>query len=355
MRTLTLILTLVAVAHAQRPYQTNPTYGAPAAGIIIDGDGSDWSDAQLIALDMANDDPRTLGDNWTLHETPWDLTHLWAAWDDEALYLAWQYVDVTDKIDPNNAGSSGGTAPNQMDLIQWIAIDTIPGAGASVDMWGKNGGEPYWIGQDLPDYQIYIASNLWQGYISRAVGGAFVVDDDGTDYLSVEAAGITAKTLKQLAASTLWGVGDADDRDDPSALRDFLSEGHDGGRDCFYEMRIPYDFLQIDRAYVEDHGLGVMLGQGEFSCMDTIPNDPATTDTSGVESWNSSLEWSDVDQLSVPFARIGSQGGGEPPVGGGGGEPPVGGGGAEPIGGGGDEPIGGGGDEPIGGGGAEPI
>jgi hypothetical protein len=28
-------------------------------------------------------------------------------------------------------------------------------------------------------------------------------------------------------------------------------------------------------------------------------------DTDGVEAWNSSLEWSDTDLFSVPFARIG--------------------------------------------------
>ena len=55
------------------------------------------------------------------------------------------------------------TKPFQMNLIQWIAIDTVSGQGASKDMWGKNGGEDYWTGTDLPDYQIYVASNLWQG------------------------------------------------------------------------------------------------------------------------------------------------------------------------------------------------
>ncbi|MFH0879406.1 MAG: alpha-amylase family glycosyl hydrolase, partial [Lentisphaerota bacterium] len=93
-----------------KPYSVNPTLGHSVVngGITIDGSPSDWNTNMLVALDMANDDPRTLGDNWTTHEAPIDFSHLWAAWDDNNLYLAWQYVDITDIIDPSNAGSAGG-------------------------------------------------------------------------------------------------------------------------------------------------------------------------------------------------------------------------------------------------------
>jgi len=273
----------------------------------VDGANSgEWGLHNLIALDMANDDPRSLQDNWTMHESPWDLSHLWAAWDDQHLYLAWQYVDVTDIIDPANAGSAGGGSPHSMDLIQWIAFDTLPAQGAVLDMWGKNGGEPYWTGVDQPDYQIYIASNLWQGYFSRAVDGTFVVDDGGIDYFPIEELGIEVATEAGFAADQLWGVGDVDDRNDPGSLRDFIAEGHDRGRDTFYEMSIPLEALGLDREGLERGGLGVMVGQGEFSCMDTIPHDPATLNTPGVGDSNSSLEWSDVDSLSVNFARVGA-------------------------------------------------
>ena len=125
-----------------------------------------------VALDMANDDPRSLGSNWTMHEAPIDLTHLWAAWDDNYLYLAWQYVDVTDIIDPANAGGAGGGKISSNDgILQWLVLDTISGAvGATNDVWGKKN---TWAGADQPDYQIYLAGSLWQGYISRAVNGVF--------------------------------------------------------------------------------------------------------------------------------------------------------------------------------------
>lgn len=65
------------------------------------------------------------------------------------MYLAWQYVDVTDVIDPANAGSSAGTPIRSMDMPQTIAIDTIAGEGATYDMWDKNDGEALWGGQTI--------------------------------------------------------------------------------------------------------------------------------------------------------------------------------------------------------------
>ncbi|MBN2695846.1 starch-binding protein [bacterium] len=314
-----------------KPYSTNPTLGKHiTTPIIIDGvnTNNEWSDDMLIALDMAGDDPRTLGGNWTMHETPWDLTHLWAAWDDSYLYLAWQYVDVTDVIDPSNAGSSAGTKPIQMNLIQWIAIDTVPNQGASLDVWGKNGGEPYWTGSTLPDYQIYIGSNLTQGYISKAIDGVFAVDDGDINYhkfvtsggynfeqqqitnLQYLVTGMEINASISFGGASLWGVKDCDHAlespIDESKVVNFLELNHNKNRDIFYEIKIPLTQLGLTRDQLESNGLGVMLGQGEFSCMDTIPNDPATTDTAGTTDSNSSREWEDIDSLTVPFARVGS-------------------------------------------------
>ena len=300
-----------------KPYSTNPTLGKAVANGAITADGinnGEWTDDKLIALGMANDDPRSLGQNWTLHEAPINLTHMWAAWDDTHLYVAWQFVDVTDKVDGSNAGGAGsGRIGSNDGILQWIALDTKPGAGANKDMWSKNKDklnvvQPLWNGANKPDYQIYLAGSLWQGYISRAVNNVFPVDDGAVNYFNLAGAGITAGKGARFAGTSLWGVGDADDRRAAGApTRNFLTEGHDTARDSFYEIKIPLAFLGLTKAQLESQGLGIMIGAGSNSVMDALPQDDgATLDSQGVESWNSSLEWGDIDSITVPFARVGA-------------------------------------------------
>ncbi len=301
-------------ADPEKPYSLNLTFGKyRSSGIVIDGANTagEWTSDMLIAIDMANDDPRSLGDNWTMHEAPIDYSHLWACWDDTYLYFAWQVVDVTDAIDPSNAGSGDVVFGND-GILQSIVLDTDPNAGATLDMWGKNNGEPYWGGNDLPDVQIYIASSLWQGYVSRAVTNVFPVDDGGTNYMSLTAANIDVAVAAGFYGPSLWGVLDADDATNyPGSITpvDMINTGKNGNthqntsRDGFYEMKIPLSFLGLTRSDLENKGIGIMvIGQG---AMDTIPHDPASIDLPGVETYNSSFEWSDTDLLTSDFARIG--------------------------------------------------
>ncbi len=301
-----------------KPYSTNPSLGTAVANgaITLDGanTGNKWNDGNLIALGMANDDPRTLGSNWTMHESPINLTHIWASWDDNNLYLAWQYVDVTDIVDPANAGGAGsGRIGSNDGILQWIALDTKPNEGATKDVWGKNKDksgvvQPLWTGNNKPDVQIYLAGSLWQGYASRAVNGVFAVDDGGVNYFKIADAGITAAKGATFAGTSLWGVNDADDRRNADApYRNFSTLGHNWARDSFYEMKIPLSFLGLTRAQLESQGIGVMIGAGSASPMDVLPQDDgATLDTPGVETYNSSFEWADVDKITSPFARIGA-------------------------------------------------
>ncbi len=291
-----------------KPYSTNPTKGLyRASGITIDGSntGNEWTTDMIIALDKANDDPRSLGSNWTMHEAPLDFTHLWACWDDAHVYLAWQMVDVTDVLDPSNAGS--GDPVNRNDgILMWAVFDTKAG-GATGDMWTKSN---LWTGANTPDAQIYMAGSLWQGYMGRAVSNAYNVPPGGAvndDYKTAAGWGITYAKSAALIANDIWGVNDCDDRNGSEAsLRDFKTTGHARtDRDSFYEIKIPMTSLGITKAQLESQGIAVMVGAGSVSALDTIPNSSATTDTPGVQTYNSSFEWGDTDLFTEPFARIG--------------------------------------------------
>ncbi|HMP76764.1 MAG TPA: alpha-amylase family glycosyl hydrolase [Kiritimatiellia bacterium] len=300
------------IAGGSKPYSTNPTKGQyRSSGITIDGanTGGEWTTNMLIALDMVNDDPRSLGSNWTMHEAPIDLTHAWACWDDNYLYLAWQFVDVTDVLDPANAGgaASGKISNNQGHLIS-IVLNTKPG-GSTGDMWAKSNS---WTGVDTPDFQLYMRGDLWanSSYMSTALPDNLWAGDPqlGTTYNTFAGWGITvANGSVYVGGSELWGVGDCDDRNNQNAPnRNFLAEGHNTARDSFYEIKIPLTSIDMTRATLESGGLGVMIIGGSTSALDSIPNSTATTDTQGAEVWNSPKEWADADVFTEPFARIGN-------------------------------------------------
>ncbi len=290
------------------PYSTNPTKGLyRSAGITVDGanTGGEWTTNMLIAIDMVNDDPRSLGSNWQMHQPPADLTHLWACWDDTKLYLAWQFVDVTDKLDPVNAGGAASTPiRNNSGILQFVSIDTAAGAGAPSNMWAKI---DRMTGSDLPDYQIGMRSDLYTSYISKSIGGVFAGDPDlGTNYFTTAAAGISIARAAGCASATLYGpYSDIDSylANTNMSLTEYVSSGHDTSRDSFYEMSIPFTALGISKATLEANGVGVFINVGSSSSVDTIPNDAATLNTYGL-SGDSPLEWEDGDQLTAGYARV---------------------------------------------------
>ena len=288
------------------PPSTNPTFGQSGT-VTIDGvnTGNEWNNDNLIALNLANSDPRSLGGNWTMHEAPANLTHLWARWDDDNLYLAWQFVDITDILDPSNAGSAaGGSVYNSQGILQFISIDTGAG-GVGPLMWDKLDS---FVGSTLPNVQIAMRSDLWgdHPYLSRAVGGAWAGDDDlGVNYFTETQAGIQIAKSQGFVGTSLYGVPDIDDfLDNPNVeLTNYI--GHDHSRNTFYEMAVPLSTLNITRAHIENNGIGVFISAGADSAVSSIPFDNATLDSPGTTDSNSSFEWEDGDEFTVPFARVG--------------------------------------------------
>ena len=102
-------------------YATNPDGKVgKKATITIDGSFSDWSDDMLIAQGAAWD----IANNWKGgHENcVLDSYALYAAWDDDNLYIGWQMVNTTDTwANPGDGPLSDGGRVLDVPLV--IALD----------------------------------------------------------------------------------------------------------------------------------------------------------------------------------------------------------------------------------------
>ncbi len=285
-------------------------YGARKT-ISIDGlnTADEWGEDTLLIRDPAADDARFLGNNWTAHEPPWDYASLHAAWDDDFLYVGIQYVNITDVVDPSNLGSSEGSQIHGMDLVQFVVFDTVAGGGYGNggDMWGK---DHAFVGTDKPEFQMYFHSNFSQEgtYWGEWDGSALVQTVDGLQDPDLTGAG-----GEFFVGTTLPGVDPHADDANPGQYGgpsvDYLNEGHDTAYDTFFEIQIPLDRLGITADRLDTSTIGVFAANGDGSAVDSIPNDPATSDTPGTSASNSPLEWSsadDDDEYTSPFAYVGT-------------------------------------------------
>ncbi len=280
--------------------------------ITIDGEntGDEWGSDTLLITDPAADDARFLGSNWCAHEAPWDYAALHGAWDDANLYIGIQFVNVTDVLDPSNLGSSEGSQIHGMDLIQFVVIDTSSSGGYSTggDMWDK---DHEFIGDNQPDYQVYFHSNFSQEgtYIGSWDGASLTPFAHGHDEPDLVGAG-----GELYVGATLMGV---DPHGDDSSPGDYGGEssayigerGHSTAYDTFFELQIPLALIGLTASDLDGGVIGIFAANGDGSAVDSIPDDPATSDTPGTSDSNSPLEWSmvdDDDQYSVPFAWIGA-------------------------------------------------
>ncbi len=271
---------------------------APAKTIVIDGldTSNEWTDTELIATAPAHNSAQVAapcpsgpycnnGHTWSTHERQVDFTALYATWDTTYLYIGIQGVDVIDIEDPANANSGDALITWNMPLF--VGFDTRSGGygmQTTGDMWGK---PAHFSGTNQLDYQVYFASNFWQGPVLRQY-------HDGTGWDSVDT------SLRPGGAA---GHSDAGAPILGPDGRNYRTLGHNTGRDSFWEIKVPLS--NLGNPDLENSCIGVFVGHGDYSSIDSIPADPATLDTPGASASNSPLEWSDRDIFTVPFAKIG--------------------------------------------------
>lgn len=305
--------------YSQGYYKQNPDGNVgEAANITVDGDASEWTSGMVIAQGVANDDPRIFRGS---HEGPvYDLYSLSSAWDDENLYLMWQFTNVTDVVDPGQGYPiSDNGKPYNGDIPQTLAFDvTTEGAGGLIDgsekgVWGIRNT----FANEEVDHLAMFSSKPGVGQpamFSLNAAGAFDYEPENT--VGFEEAGISFAYGDGFYGESLMGV-DANgyegytpaDLAGTSGFVDFLDTGHDTAQDTVYEMQIPFAALGTTKVAVEENGIGVMLlstfGQ---SGIGSLPQDPAMLDVA-TEPYSSdsstSAEKEDWDSITARFARIG--------------------------------------------------
>lgn len=298
-------------------YKTNPN-GDKSVGkektITIDGDASDWSEDLLIAQGAANDSCTAFKGQ---HENcVLDSYSLYAAWDDDNLYIGWQMVNSTDIWAREGDGplSDGGRV---LDVPLGIALSIDP----SKKMTGKLAdGKGIW--GLMVEYQTPMDHLLlMSGKPGLGEPAMFTPNEDGsTSYTKgVNCFPYKTSNIKYAMAETsipdkIMGVdnpsGVEDIYSDSSNWINFLDKGHNRKYDSFYEMSIPLSELGIDKNYIETKGIGALqiATRGE-SGIDCLPHDDsmldnATEDYGGAND-NTSHEKDDTDIITTKLADIG--------------------------------------------------
>ncbi|MBQ8572589.1 MAG: starch-binding protein [Ruminococcus sp.] len=321
-------------------YATNPDMqlGKFSSSITVDGDPSDWDESMLIAQGVANDDPRVYMPS-AIHERSVDNYALYASWDNENLYFMWEMANVSgvlggDQIfsaqKPNgsiwNPGlpmymvlsvdpakhADGKARELDVKTNNWIESDSVWGSGLTFDTnidtfiafdsANTNGGAAIIPLDDEGFFNYTESVNIGRPTNDPGVknrNGFEIAWDYGT--LSDEIIGVNGYGGSRV-------IGDS--YSDNSDWVDFFDEGYDADDGFIYEIKIPMEHLGIDKAYIEENGIGAMLvSTFGTSAMNTLPHDPSCLDNANKEysyEPSTSHEKEDADNISVPLARVGA-------------------------------------------------
>lgn len=310
-------------------FATNPDgqVGKQAA-ITIDGDISDWDSSMLIAQGVANDDPRTYRPS-SMHETPVDDYALYAAWDNDNLYLMWEMANVQDEVAPNDDFplTQGNLWIYNLPVFLYFSIDpSVEGDGTVTD------GSTVWNSGITLDANIDTVVAI----STNGSNGPFVYgsDDDGKIvYNDTRQSSIKLMWGNETISPNLYGIAEAyghynnrapgDVLEDTSDWTDFYAgTKHKKSLDMFYEMSIPFELLGTSASELTQNGIGLMkVSTFGTSGMNCLPADLSMYDNAPEEysmDPSSSMEKEDADHITVPLARIGkmldNQGGSTKPT-----------------------------------------
>lgn len=302
-------------------YATNPggKVGVQKT-ITVDGSASDWSEDMMIAQGAAWD----VANNYKGgHENcVLDTYALFACWDNDNLYVAWQMVNTTDTWAREGDGplSDGGRV---LDVPLILALSVDP-TRTSMSNKNTNGGSIW--GQKMGvkfdvhvDHLFYMSGKPGLGEPSMFTAADAQGNTNYTDHcLAFAKGGIQYKMAETNICSQIWGLdGSKSTKDiysDSANWVDYKTKKHSTKYDSFYEMKIPFSALGINASYLKNNGIGAMLvaTRGE-SGLDCIPYDDCMLDNATGSYSNdpsTSKEKEDEDVITSALARIGKSSGG---------------------------------------------
>lgn len=317
-------------------YSTNPGQSVGVAGSInIDGNFSDWSESMIIATCGANDMATAFKGS---HENNvLDMYTLYASWDDQNIYLAWQMCNTGDVW--AREGDGPLTDYGKIgDVPMIVALSVDPSkpcmSGKLTDgrfIWCDNSSNGVAFTSHV-DHLLFFSAKPGQGTPSMFVP---VNDSGDTDYTSgcknFSNIGISYNRADGFQPSHLWRQRTTAEWSTPTTLvsdpsvidniydaanYDNLLAGpvaglkpHDTKYDTFFEIKIPYSALGINRQWLEANGIGVrvLATRGE-SAIDCIPWDPSMMDNclgQYAKDPSTTHEKDDIDNITYALASVG--------------------------------------------------
>ena len=298
-------------------FATNPNnqYGKEKT-IIIDGTKSGWELDMKIAQNIANNDPRVFA-HWSMHEMAIDDYALFAAYDDEYLYLMWEMTNMSDVVAHEDYPiSQGNLWINNLPIFIFLSVQ--PGRGNGGRMVG--GGTIWNSGISLEekvDTIIACSTNASNGpfiYHYDESLGAFPTETSD----KYAESGITLKFSNGILDTQVFGLKECGsdnrrvsmDYDESSNWIDFYKDtNHNKNLDMTYEMRIPLAKLGINKEHIKKNGIGIIkVSTFGTSGMDSLPYDKSMSDNAHLPysgDSSTSKEKEDEDHITCKLARIG--------------------------------------------------
>ena len=298
-------------------FATNPNnqYGKEKT-IIVDGTKSGWELDMKLAQNIANNDPRVFA-HWSMHEMAIDDYALFAAYDDEYLYLMWEMTNMSDVVAHEDYPiSQGNLWINNLPIFIFLSVQ--PGRGNGGRMVG--GGTIWNSGISLEekvDTIIACSTNASNGpfiYHYDESLGAFPTETSD----KYAESGITLKFSNGILDTQVFGLKECGsdnrrvsmDYDESSNWIDFYKDtNHNKNLDMTYEMRIPLAKLGINKEHIKKNGIGIIkVSTFGTSGMDSLPYDKSMSDNAHLPysgDSSTSKEKEDEDHITCKLARIG--------------------------------------------------